>query len=61
MLFRSATLADLTAAQDSKDNNDKLDLDQVKQLVVIDISGWVDGADADNTLWLNNFRATKSK
>ncbi len=57
----SASLAELTAAQDSKDDNDKLDLDQVKQLVIIDVTGWFGGADTDNTLWLNNFRAVKSK
>ncbi len=58
---RNLFLAEFTAAQDSKDDNDKLDLDQVKQLVILDVTGWFGGADADNTLWLNNFRALKSK
>ena len=36
-------------------------MDQVNQLVVIDVTAWFGGADADNVLWLNNFRAVKSK
>jgi hypothetical protein len=62
--------ADFKVSQDSNDTNDRLDLDQVKQLFIADISGLMGGAPMDlppeipgeeaaneNTLWLNAVRA----
>lgn len=56
--FRLA-FVDFKAADDSKDSNNKLDLDQVHQILIIDASGLLDRADQDNTLWINGIRATK--
>lgn len=49
--------AEFTAADDSHDTNDKLDLDQVKQLVIIDFTGLAGAADQANTLTIGNLRA----
>lgn len=57
----SISFADFKAANDSKDDNNRLDLDQVTQLIILDASGLSDGADADNTLWINNIKVTRSK
>lgn len=43
--------------EDSKDNNNKLDLDMVHQIVFIDASGLIDSADDDNTLVISGLRA----
>lgn len=51
--------ANFKASDDSKDDNGRLDLDQVNQLLLLDASGIVDGADADNTLWLGNIKVSK--
>ena len=56
---REIAFTDMKAADDSKDTNDKLDLDQVKQIVVLDIAGAVNQVDQENTLWLSNLRAVK--
>ncbi len=39
-------------AGDSNDSNDKLDLAEVKQILILDISGLQDGKQQANTLWL---------
>ena len=44
-------------AQDSKDNNKTLDLEQVKQILFIDATGLFGGPVADNALWISNLRA----
>ncbi len=41
---------------DSGDRNGHFTPDQVNQIVIIDASGLIDGADADNTLWINKLR-----
>ncbi|HLV80294.1 MAG TPA: hypothetical protein VKT32_08420 [Chthonomonadaceae bacterium] len=41
----SVSLADLKAAQDSKDSNDRLDKDQIKQIVFLDASGLIEHSD----------------
>jgi hypothetical protein len=51
--------ADFKPAQDSKDDNNKLDLDQVVQIVFYDATGLLDNTDGDNTLWINNIKATR--
>ena len=62
--------ADFKTSDDSNDDNNQLDLDQVRQLLVVDISGVMGGAPPmvapgmpgelpgnENTLWLNALRA----
>lgn len=46
-------------AEDSKDNNNRLDLAQVKQVLFLDVTGFLGGAVADNVLWLSNLRVEK--
>ncbi|MCW3097157.1 MAG: hypothetical protein JWL77_2775 [Chthonomonadaceae bacterium] len=41
---------------DSGDRNGHFTPDQVNQIVILDASGIIDGADADNTLWINKLR-----
>lgn len=53
--------SNFNAAEDSKDDNGKLDLDQVKQILVLDASGFLESADSDNTLWLGVVRAVGAK
>ncbi len=53
--------ADLKAADDSKDNNDKLDLDQVNQVLVLDVNALLNMTDGDNTLWIGSVRAITAK
>jgi hypothetical protein len=53
----SLAFADFDKAQDSADDNDRLDLGQVKQIAIVDISGFTSSADDDNTLWLTNLHA----
>jgi hypothetical protein len=46
--------------KDSKDANAKLDLNLVKQLLIIDISGVIaEIQDTENSLWINNVRIMK--
>jgi len=56
---REAAFADFKPADDSKDNNGKLDLDQVKQILILDVAGPINQVDQENTLWLTNLRAVK--
>jgi hypothetical protein len=55
----SLNFADFKAAMDSHDDNNRLDLDQVTQIILFDGTGLLDGADTDNTLWINNIKAVK--
>jgi hypothetical protein len=43
---------------DSGDRNGHFTPDQVNQIVILDASGIVDGADTDNTLWINKLRTS---
>jgi hypothetical protein len=52
-------LAEFTTAQDSKDPNAKMDLSIVKQLLVMDVTGFGGIEEKPNTLWLNKLRAIK--
>lgn len=49
------------AADDSKDSNNKLDLEKVNQIVVIDATGLLDGTEQANTLWIGSLRAVPAK
>lgn len=51
--------SDLKASEDSHDTNAKLDLDQVKQIILIDVSGFVKSAEQDNTVWIGSIVAKK--
>jgi hypothetical protein len=46
-------------ADDSKDSNGKLDLDQVNQVLIIDVDALLGMPEADNTLWIGNVKASK--
>ena len=48
------TLADFTPSDDLKDSNNKLDLDQIKNIILIHISSMTGAADQENTLWLGS-------
>lgn len=56
-----AAYADFVPAEDSKDDNAKLDLDQVKQFTLIDMTGILDQATEENTLWLGIIKSSKTK
>jgi len=44
---------EFTPSDDSKDDNNRLDLDQVNQLVILDATGFLQVADGPNTFWLS--------
>lgn len=50
---------ELTAADDSKDNNGKLDLDQVKQVMLLDTAVLFASSEKDNVLRIGEIRALK--
>ncbi len=52
-----ADFADFKPSDDSKDNNNQLDLDQVKQIFVMDAAGLIGQGKGDNTLWLGRIIA----
>ncbi len=47
-------------SDDSNDNNTRLDLDQVKQIVIIDPTGLLAAGEGDNQLWLSDLRIEKA-
>ena len=51
--------SDFKAGDDSKDDNGKLDLDQVTQLLILDATGLISGTEADNELWIGNIKVSK--
>ncbi len=51
--------ADFKPAEDSKDKNQRLDLDQIEQIGFLDISGALGAPGGENTFNINNLRATK--
>jgi hypothetical protein len=53
--------ADFKPAEDSDDPDGRLDLDQVHQIVILDLSGAIGQADQPNTLWFNNLRTAPAK
>jgi hypothetical protein len=57
----NVNFADFKPAADSKDDNNKLDLDQISQFLIIDASGLIDNTDADNILWINNLKISRAK
>lgn len=57
----SLPLAGFKAAQDSKDENNKLDLEQVNQLMIMDITGMINFGEGENSLWLRELRLVESK
>ncbi len=55
----SINFSEFKAAQDSHDDNNKLDMDKISQIIFIDATGLLDNTDGDNILWLNNLKAVK--
>lgn len=55
----SLSVADFKPSDDSHDDNNRLDLDQVTQILFLDASGMLNQADLDNTIWINNIKAAK--
>jgi hypothetical protein len=55
----SFPFTEFKAGDDSHDTNDKLDLDQVNQIVIVDVDALLGMTEADNTLWLGNVKAAK--
>jgi len=51
-------LSGFARGDDSTDKDTKIHLASIKSLAVIDISGLVDKADHDNSLWINHINAT---
>jgi len=52
---------DFKAADDSKDTNDKLDLDQVNQVLILDVNALLNMTEGENTLWVGNVKAIQGK
>jgi hypothetical protein len=58
----SLPLTEFTLAEDSKDDNGKLDADQLKQISIADISSLAGGAETDeNRLWIDTVQFTLSR
>ncbi|HEV2473506.1 MAG TPA: hypothetical protein VGS41_12610, partial [Chthonomonadales bacterium] len=53
--------ADFKPAPDSNDSNGTLDMDQVKQVLVLDATGLTGAVDQENTLWVGNVRTAPAK
>ena len=53
----SVNFSAMKPAQDSRDDNNQLDLEKVKQILIVDISGLAGGGGGENTLWLGDIRA----
>jgi hypothetical protein len=52
--------AQFNASNDSRDENGRLDLEQVQQLLILDTAAFTgEGEGDDNVVWLSNLRATK--
>ena len=52
-------ISDFKVADDSKDDNGKLDLDSITQMLIIDASGFLDAVEGDNKLWLSPIKIAK--
>lgn len=57
----SLAFSDFNPADDSRDDNNRLDLEKVHQVLILDASGLLGLANQDNTLWINNLRASAAK
>ena len=54
-------LSDFTLADDSRDDNGKLDADQIKQISIADVTNLMGGSEAEEThLWVDNVIFTLS-
>jgi hypothetical protein len=53
----SLPISDMKISDDSPDKGAKLDLSQVKQMVILDIAGFTSSSDQDNTLWIGPITA----
>lgn len=59
-MHKKLLLDGFARADDSTDKDTKLHLGLIKSIAVIDISGMLNQADKDNTLWINHLSATSS-
>lgn len=50
--------AEFTPADDSADKTTPLNLKQISKILLIDISGFTNGEDQENILWINNLHAS---
>ena len=53
--------SEFAASADSKDDNTRLDLDQVNQVLILDLSGFTGIEEGENTLRVSNLRAAPAK
>lgn len=53
----SLPFSEFKVADDSHDTNDKLDLDMVTQVLFMDLSGFLEMVDQDNTVWISPLKA----
>lgn len=52
----SLSFSEFTVADDSQDENGKLDADQVKQITLADLTSLLGGGEGENTLWIDQVR-----
>jgi hypothetical protein len=50
-------MAEFSPADDSKDSNNKLDLDQVTKIIIVDITALAGGAEGETTLWVSDLHS----
>jgi hypothetical protein len=48
------SFADFTIADDSADKTTPLDLKQISKILFLDVTGFTNGEDRENVLWINN-------
>ena len=53
--------ASFKVSDDSKDDNDQLDLDQVKQILFLDATGLLGLGEGSNTLWISRLRVVPAQ
>jgi hypothetical protein len=53
----SLTFSEFTAAGDSTDDNGRLDLDHVKQILILDMSGFTGAEEGDNVFRVSHLAA----
>jgi hypothetical protein len=50
--------ANFTSADDSADKNTPLDLKQISKILFLDVTGFTNGEDQENSLWINNLHTS---
>jgi hypothetical protein len=57
----SLKFSEFTPADDSKDDNSRLNLDQVNQVLILDVTGFLGATRQENALRISNLRAVPAK